>query len=79
LAAAVILAGRPSPPQAYLAYGVTVLWALTGIVVNQYDTSAATTATPVVAAVPVVLALAANRRRGGTPEDARRGAEPRVV
>jgi hypothetical protein len=73
------LASRPSPPQAYLAYDVKVLWALTGIVVNQYDASVVTTGVAVAAAVPVVMALRANRRRGGTSEDSRRGVEPRVV
>ena len=37
LAAAVVLLGRAGTTQAYLIYGVTVLWALVGIVVNQYE------------------------------------------
>jgi hypothetical protein len=43
LACAVILVGRKGPVQGYLSYGATVLWALTGIVVNQYAYSPVTT------------------------------------
>ena len=73
LAAALVLLGRTGPAQGYLAYGVTVLWALVGIVVNQYDASPVTTAAAAAATVPVVLALfgalrgARSRRGAGSP------------
>jgi hypothetical protein len=71
LAAAVVRAGRKGAAQGYLAYGGTVLWALVGIVVNQYDASLLTTTAAMVAAVPVVLALVRNLSSGGWPR--RRG------
>ena len=77
LAAAVVLLGREGPVQGYLTYGVTVLWALVGIVVNQYDASPVTTGAAVVAAVPVVLAilgaLRGDRPRPGAGRSARPG------
>ena len=35
LASAVVLAGKGGPPQGYLSYGATVLWALVSVVVNR--------------------------------------------
>lgn len=60
LACAIILFGRAGPVQGYLTYGVTVLWALTGIVVNQYAFSLVTTGASLLAAglVAVVLFVA---------------------
>lgn len=72
LAAAVVAAGRTGPAQGYLTYGATLLWALVGIVVQQYDASLLTTGAAVAAAVPVILALLGRfpaplpRRGGGT-------------
>lgn len=57
IACAVILAGRNGPPQGYLAYAGAVLWALLGIVTNQYDASLITTGTAVVSAAFVALVL----------------------
>jgi hypothetical protein len=77
LACAVILAGRSGPVQGYLTYGATVLWALTGIVVNQYAYSAITTGAALVGAVAVVLALLValrGRRHGGRQNRGARGA-----
>ena len=78
LACAVILAGRAGPAQGYLTYGATVLWALTGIVVNQYAFSPVTTGAAILAAalVAVVLfgALRGGRSRGGTRRTVRPGA-----
>src|ERR687895_1215659 len=39
IACAVVLAGRNGPAQGYLAYGGAVLWALAGVVANQYQNS----------------------------------------
>ena len=41
----------------YVAYAGAVLWALLGVVLNQYDASLLTTGAALVAAVPVALAL----------------------
>jgi len=57
LACAVILAGREGPVQGYLTYGATVLWAFTGIVVNQYAYSLVTTSAALLAAVLVAVVL----------------------
>jgi hypothetical protein len=45
IACAVIVAGRAGPVQGCLAYAAAVLWALAGIVANQYDASLVTTGT----------------------------------
>ncbi len=66
LAAAVVLAGKAGPVQGYLAYAVTVMWALVGVVTNQYDASLVTTGAAVAGAVPVALALF-DTLRGGQP------------
>ncbi len=57
IASAVLLAGEAAPPQGYLAYAAAVLWALAGVVVNQYDASVLTTVAALVATVPVALAV----------------------
>src|ERR687894_1107296 len=57
VASAVLLYGEAAPPQGYLAYAAAVLWALVGVVVNQYDASIVTTIAAIVAAVPVALAV----------------------
>ncbi|MDP9364412.1 MAG: hypothetical protein M3Q10_09355 [Chloroflexota bacterium] len=57
LAAGVVAAGRPGPVQGYAAYGGTVLWALAGVVVNQYGVEPLTAGAALIAAVPVALAL----------------------
>jgi len=57
-AAVVVRAGKAAPPQAYLSYAATILWAVVGIVVNQYAASSLVTAAAVLAAVPVMAALA---------------------
>jgi len=66
LACAVILAGKAGPVQGYLTYGATVLWALAGIVVNQYDFSPATTDAALLAAAPVAFVLFGALRDGRT-------------
>ena len=71
LAALIVRAGATGPTQAALAYGGTVLWALVGVVAQQYDASTLTTGAAVVAALPVLLALLDRvrrtlPRRGGT-------------
>lgn len=76
LAAAVAGAGGSGPPQAYLTFALTVLWALAAVVVAQYDASLVTTGAAVVAALPVVVALL----RGGRMWPRARGnTRPRVA
>ena len=57
VAALVVRIGKGSVPQGYLAYGVTVLWALFGIVANQYQVSVFTTVVAMVCVVIVTMAL----------------------
>ncbi len=66
LASAVLLAGRVGPLQGNLAYATAVMWALVGVVINQYDASLLTTGAALVAAVPVALSLF-SMPRGGKP------------
>ena len=54
---AVLRVGKYGPPQGYLAYAAAVLWALVGIVVNQYDASLLTTGAATLSAALVALAL----------------------
>ena len=72
LACAVILAGRTGPVQGYLTYGATVLWALTGIVVNQYAYSLVTTGAALLAAILVAVVLFGALRGGRLGGNARR-------
>jgi hypothetical protein len=76
LACAVIIAGRTGPAQGYLTYGATVLWALTGIIVNQYAYSLVTTGAALLAAVLVAIVLFASLRRGRPGGRARQIAGP---
>jgi hypothetical protein len=66
LACVVILAGKAGPVQGYLTFGATVLWALTGIVVNQYAFSLATTGAALLDAVLVAVVLFCALRGGRT-------------
>ena len=79
VACAVVLAGSAGPVQGYLAYGAAVLWALAGVVVNQYQNSLITSSTAVVCAllVAVVLFFALRRERPGGR--AGRTAHPRTA
>jgi hypothetical protein len=76
LACAVILAGGKGPVQGYLTYGTTVLWALTGIVVNQYAYSPITTGAALLAAVLVAVVLFGALRGGRPGGGASRAARP---
>jgi hypothetical protein len=62
--------------QGYLSYGVTVLWALTGIFVNQYAYSPVTTGAALLAAVLVAVVLFGALRDGRPGGDACRSARP---
>lgn len=64
VAAAVVRAGKAGVPQGYAAYGATVLWALFGVVVNQFQASVFTTAVALLCAAVVVWSIF-GRSRGG--------------
>lgn len=77
VACAVILAAKSGPPQGYLAYAAAVLWAYSGIVVNQYSTSYLTTAVASLCAV-LVAAVLVGASRVSRPRPGAEGATPRV-
>lgn len=60
-----ILAAIAGPWQVPVAYAGTLLWALTGIVANQYGASAFTTAVAALCAVLIVTSLIAATRASG--------------
>src|ERR671913_29002 len=57
LASVVILVSGAGPLQSLLAYAGAVLWALTGVVVNQYDASVLTTGAALLSGALVAMAL----------------------
>ena len=79
VACAVILAGRDGPSQGYLAYGAAVLWALLGVIVNQYQDSLITSSTAGVCALLVAVVLLVARRRSNATWGTGRSAKPRVA
>jgi hypothetical protein len=79
IACAVILAGRIGPMQGYLAYGGAVLWALAGVVANQYQNSLITSATAVVCALVVTAILFVTLRRSGAAGGAGQPSSPRIA
>jgi hypothetical protein len=79
VACAVIVAGSGGPPQGYLAYGGAVLWALTWVVVNQYQNSLITSLTAIVCAVSVAAVLFAAPRRSGVRRIIGQPSKTRVV
>ena len=79
LAAAVVAAGKSGAAQGYSTYAVTVLWALVGIVVNQYDASLVTTGAALIAAVPITLALLGRLPGGSTHRREGRAPRPNVA
>jgi hypothetical protein len=68
LVAAIVSFGRHGPIQAYLAYGATVLWALAGVIVNQWGFEPVTVAAAAGAAVLVAMALLRNLPVGPPPQ-----------
>jgi hypothetical protein len=64
--AVISVGGEVGPLQGLLAYAGAVVWALAGVVVNQYDASLLTTGAALVSAALVVIALI-SRLRGRRP------------
>src|SRR3712207_4553238 len=79
VACAVILAGRTGPVQGYLAYGGVVLWALAGVVVNQYQNSLITSFTSIVCALLVAAILITALRQSRATRGAGQPSSPRVA
>ena len=79
LASVVILVSGAGPLQGLLAYAGAVLWALTGVVLNQYDTSLLTTGAALFSSALVAMALI-NTLRGRRPHiGAIRSVRPRTA
>jgi hypothetical protein len=79
IACAVILAVRNGPAQGYLAYGGAVLWALAGVVANQYQNSVITSATAVMCALVVAAILFVALRRSSATRGTGQPSRPRVA
>jgi hypothetical protein len=79
IACAVILVGRNGPAQGYLAYGGAVLWALTGVVANQYQNSVITSTTAVVCALVVAAILFVALRRSSATRSTGQPSRPRAA
>lgn len=78
VACAIIVAGSGGPPQGYLGYGGAVLWALAGVVVNQYQNSLITSLTAIVCAILVAAVLFVALRRSGAKRSSRQPSKTRV-
>ena len=76
---AVILTGRTGPVQGYFAYGGAVLWALAGVVANQYQNSLITSFTSIVCALLVAAILFIALRRSGPIRSTGQPSSPRVA
>ena len=79
LACAVISVGKAGPLQALLAYAGAVVWALAGVVVNQYDASLITTGAALVSAALVAIAIISTLRGKRSHIDFSRSVRPRVT
>jgi hypothetical protein len=76
VAVAIIRRGKVGPPQFYLAYAATVLWALTAIVVYQYEASLLTTGAAAAGGLLVAAAAVAPVRTMAVPPHESRDALP---
>ena len=76
VAVAIIRRGKAGPPQFYLAYAATVLWALTAIVVYQYEASLLTTGAAAAGCLLVAAAAVAPVRTMAVPPHESRDALP---
>ena len=79
VACAIIVAGSGGPPQGYLTYGVAVLWALAGVVVNQYQNSLITSSTAIVCAILVAAVLFVVLRRSSASRGSRQPSKTKVA
>jgi drug/metabolite transporter (DMT)-like permease len=79
LTCAVISVGRVGPLQGFLAYVGAVLWALAGVVVNQYDASLITTGTALLSAALVAIAIISTLRGKRSHIEVSRSVRPRAT
>ena len=79
LASVVILLSGAGPLQGLLAYTGAVLWALTGVVLNQYDASLLTTGAAVLSGALVAMALITALRRRRPHIGASRSVRPQAA
>src|SRR5919112_1157676 len=75
----VIWVSKAGPLQALLAYTGAVLWALAGVVVNQYDTSLLTTGAALLSAALVAMSLISTLRGRRPHIGVRRSVRPRAT
>lgn len=79
VACAIIVVGSGGPPQGYLTYGVAVLWALAGVVINQYQNSLITSSAAIVCAILVAAVLFVTLRRSGASRGSRQAYKTEVT
>jgi hypothetical protein len=79
LASVVISVGKTGPLQGLLAYAGAVLWALLGVVVNQYDASLLTTGAALLSAALVAIAIISTLHGRRPHIEARRSVRPRAT
>src|ERR671912_1829947 len=79
LASAVILVSGAGPLQGLVAYAGAVVWALTGVVVNQYDASLLTTGAALLSCALVAMALINTLRGRRLHIGANRSVRPRAA
>jgi hypothetical protein len=79
LASAVISVSKAGPLQGLLAYAGAVLWALVGVVVNQYNASLLTTGAALLSAALVAMAVISTLRGGRPHIGASRSVRPRAA
>ena len=79
VACVAIWVSKAGPLQALLAYAGAVLWALAGVVINQYDASLLTTGAALLSAALLAIAIISTLRRSRTRIGAGRSVRPRVA
>ena len=79
VALGVIWVSKAGPLQGLLAYAGAVLWALVGVVVNQYDASLLTTGAALLCAAPVTMATISTLRGRRAHIGAGRSVRPRAA
>ena len=79
MAYVVIWASKAGPLQGLLAYAGAVLWALAGVVVNQYDASLLTTGAALLSATLVVMPIINTLRRSRAHIGPGRSVRPRAA
>ncbi len=75
----VIWVSKAGPLQALLAYAGAVLWALAGVVINQYDASLLTTGAALLSGALLAIAIISTLRRSRTPIGAGQSVRPRAA